>query len=139
MPMRSKNIRKWPTTHWSLVGRAGSGGAEARRQALATLLRIYLPALRRHVVRRGMIQPQLVDDVLQEFLVSRILEKDIIRLADQGRGNFRTFLATALDRFLLNWLRYQSAAKRKAIQAKDFNCDLDSQPDKRTPMDSFDY
>jgi len=38
----------------------------------------------------------------------------LIARADQQLGRFRTFLLTALDRFLLNRLRDQGAKKRAA-------------------------
>ena len=37
---------RFPTTHWSLVGRAGQDATENKRQALGELLNRYLPALR---------------------------------------------------------------------------------------------
>jgi RNA polymerase sigma-70 factor (ECF subfamily) len=106
----------WPTTHWSLLGRAGSGGVEERRQALTSLVQVYLPAMRQHLLFRRNVPRDVVDDLLQEFLVSKILEKDILNLATQGRGRFRTFLATALDRYVFNCFRNNNAAKRAAIR-----------------------
>ena len=133
------DVGNWPTTHWSLVGRAGHGGIEERRLALTSLLKIYIPALRRHLLRRPGIRLQNVDDVLQEFLISKLLEREILQLADQNRGNFRTFLATALDRFLLNWIRSQSAVKRKIYEVISLDDQSPSNADTVFMEDTFDY
>jgi len=138
MPNGSDHAGSWPTTHWSLVGDAGTGGTEVRRQALTSLLKIYSPVLKSHLLKRGTPKSN-VDDLLQEFLLSRILEKNILQLADQGRGNFRSFLATALDNFLRNTYRDQSAAKRRAIQAGALDDDANLPANGATPADSFDY
>jgi len=110
------NSQRWPTTHWSLVGTAGRGSAEERRQALTLLVKSYLPVLRWHLLSRRQIARSQVDDLLQEFLLSKLLVNDIIRLADARRGKFRTFLATALDRFIINRRNYENAAKRSFLR-----------------------
>ncbi len=50
--------------------------------------------------------------MLQDFVAGKILERDLIAKADQDLGRFRTFLLTALDRFLLNRIRDAKAQKR---------------------------
>jgi len=101
-----------PTTHWSLVARAGQDVAEARRQALGELLVRYLPALRAHLVYGKRLSPEDADDLLQDFIAAKILEKELIGRADAHLGKFRTFLLTALDRFLIDHLREITARKR---------------------------
>jgi len=95
--------------------------------------------LRAQVRRRFGIRPRDVDDLLQEFLVSRILENNLIELADQKRGNFRVFLATALNRFLSNWLRAQAAAKRKAVRPVEYEGALLAEVSDTGTRDEFDY
>jgi RNA polymerase sigma-70 factor (ECF subfamily) len=103
---------RFAQTDWSLVGRAGRGGPDGRRQALELLLPRYLPALRAHLVHRRGLSADASDDLLQEFVASKILERDLIAHARRNAGKFRTFLLTALDRFALNRLRDQRAKKR---------------------------
>jgi RNA polymerase sigma-70 factor (ECF subfamily) len=103
---------RFPTTHWSLVARAGDEELEARRQALSELVVAYLPALRTHLVYRKGLAAEQADDVLQEFVAQKVLEKNLIAHADRALGKFRTFLLTALDRFLYNWLRHQHLGRR---------------------------
>jgi RNA polymerase sigma-70 factor (ECF subfamily) len=103
---------RFPTTHWSLVARAGQDPAEAKRQALGELLTRYLPALRAHLVYGKRLSPDDADDLLQEFVAGKIIEKELLARADAQRGKFRTFLLTALDRFLIDRFREESARKR---------------------------
>ena len=103
---------RFPTTHWSLVARAGRDATEAKRQALGELLVRYLPALRAHLVYGKRLSREDADDLLQDFVAGKILEKNLIGRADAQLGKFRTFLLTALDRFLIDRIREQAARKR---------------------------
>lgn len=109
---------RFPTTSWSLVALAGQS-EEARREALGQLLTRYVPALRAHLIQGKGLAPDRADDLVQDFVTAKILERDLIARADQQRGKFRTFLLTALDRFLLNRIRDQGAKKRSASAAAE--------------------
>jgi RNA polymerase sigma-70 factor (ECF subfamily) len=102
----------FPSTHWSLVARAGHDDTDVRRDALSELVRKYLPPLRIHLIGRRGIDPHEADDLLQMFLVSQVLEKDLIERADPGRGRFRNYLLKAVERFVANSVREQPAIKR---------------------------
>jgi DNA-directed RNA polymerase specialized sigma24 family protein len=99
-------------TRWSLVGRAGHEDAEVRHDAMAAILRRYLSPLRSYLVVRKRIDPHRADDLLQEFIADKVLGTGILSKAVRERGKFRTFLVVALDRFVLNQIRDQNAAKR---------------------------
>ncbi|MGN6366953.1 MAG: RNA polymerase sigma factor [Phycisphaerae bacterium] len=101
----STHYHPFPATHWSLVRRAGSPQSDTQREALATLLTRYLPALRSHLrfVRR--IPPDRADDLLQSFISDKLLERQLLQHADEARGRFRTFLLTTLNNFITSHLR----------------------------------
>ena len=103
---------QFPTTQWSQVARAGHAPITIKRQALDELLRRYVPAIRSHLVYRKRIQADQVDDVVQGFVASHVIENDFIAGADQNRGKFRTYLLTALDRYIIGQYRYATAKKR---------------------------
>lgn len=105
----------FPPTHWSLVDQAGKGTGEGKRRALTTLLAQYLPAMRSHLLFRRGYAAGDVDDLLQGFLLSKVIERDLVSRADRTRGRFRTFLLTALDRFVSNQRRDARAAKRSGV------------------------
>jgi len=103
---------RFPVTQWSLVALAAQPDPSARREALGRLLARYLPALTAHLTHRKGIAADKAEDLVQEFVASKILEKDLLARADRRLGKLRTFLLTALDRFVKNRLRDESARKR---------------------------
>ena len=104
--------RVFPSTHWSIIDCARREDLQGQRPALSELLARYLPALRAHLLIRRSIDPDQVDDALQSFISSKVLEADLIARADRARGKFRTLLLTALDRFVISQQRHDQAAKR---------------------------
>jgi DNA-directed RNA polymerase specialized sigma24 family protein len=109
---RQAKAARFPTTRWSLVDLVRRGDAQATREALDELLTRYLPALQAHLVRRRGLPPHEADDLIQEFVAGKILEKGLIARADQKLGKFRTLLMTALDRFVIDRARHAAAKKR---------------------------
>jgi RNA polymerase sigma-70 factor (ECF subfamily) len=103
---------QWPQTQWSLVARAAHIDAALKRQALGDLLTRYRSALLAHLVRRKGLRLERAEDLLHEFLASKILDDGIIERAQREKGRFRNFLRVALDRFLVSQYRRDSAAKR---------------------------
>lgn len=102
----------FPTTRWSLV--SGAGRADGGAEHLSALLQAYLPALRAHLVFGRRFPPERADDLLQGFVASRILEKNLIARADRARGRFRSFLLASLDNYVRNELRDAGRQKRSA-------------------------
>ncbi len=121
-----------------MVRRAGCPEADQRRSALSSLLERYLPVLRFHLMSRGRVPRHQVDDLLQEFLLSKIIESEIIAKADQGRGRFRSFLITAMDRFAMNCLRDQRAVKRQLDRSSSLEAAPDPVDRASSPADQFD-
>ena len=109
---------RFPTTRWSLVDLVRRGDRTAMREALQELLSRYLPALRVHLTLGRGLAPDRADDLIQEFVAGKILEKGLVALADRQLGKFRTFLLTALDRFLIDQIRQAAAKKRSPGDAK---------------------
>lgn len=108
---------RFPTTDWILIGRTVRRGKEGeRRQALSDLVARYLPALRAYLRVRRHLPGEKAEDLLQAFLADKVLEQDLLARADRTRGRFRSFLLTALDRFLVSQHRRERAAKRNPQQ-----------------------
>jgi DNA-directed RNA polymerase specialized sigma24 family protein len=109
MPKNNPKPRvTWPTTHWSVVGRAGAAGEQDRRQAVATIVRSYLPALRRHVLARWNVAHEEADDITHNFVLSKLLGDRIVRFAPRRQAKFRTVLRKTLDNFVKNHFRAKS-------------------------------
>lgn len=102
----------FPTTIWSLVREADHERTVVRTAALDELLRQYAPAMVSHLVRRKRLAAEHAEDIVQGFIVEKVLEKGLVGKADASRGKFRTLLLTALDRYLVSDFRAASAQKR---------------------------
>src|SRR5262249_11922464 len=70
------------------------------------------PAIKAYLTAKRRLTPDQADDLFQGFVVSKVLEQDLIAWADRGKGKFRTWLLTALDRYLISQWRRQTAARR---------------------------
>jgi RNA polymerase sigma factor (sigma-70 family) len=95
------------TTRWSLVLAAGRGDAPEAGAALTALCEVYWYPLYAYVRRSGHPADEARD--LTQAFFARLLEKHYVRAADSERGRFRSFLLTALRRFLTKeWQRARS-------------------------------
>jgi RNA polymerase sigma factor (sigma-70 family) len=99
------------TTHWSVVLTA-AGGRETTgaRDALEKLCQTYWYPLYAYVRRLGHSPPD-AQDLTQEFF-ARLLKHNWIRVADPEKGRFRSFLLTAIKRFLADEWDKARAQKR---------------------------
>ncbi|EEF60342.1 RNA polymerase sigma factor, partial [Pedosphaera parvula] len=82
--------------------------------ALGELCRTYWYPLYGFIRRQGRT-PQDAEDLTQAFL-ARLLEKNFVAAASQEKGKFRTFLLTALKRFMANEWDREHAKKRGGFQ-----------------------
>ena len=102
--------RRFATTRWTVVLAARHTSRAESRQALETLCITYWHPLYFFVRRKGH-SPEEAEDLIQGFFL-RILEKGILWAVHRERGKFRTFLLTALERYLSNEHRKANALKR---------------------------
>jgi RNA polymerase sigma-70 factor (ECF subfamily) len=98
------------TTQWSLVLAAARNDTTKAQAALEKLCRTYWYPLYAYVRRRG-YAPQDAQDLTQAFF-TRLLERHWLNAADRERGHFRTFLLTAMSRFLADEWDKARAQKR---------------------------
>ena len=101
----------FPTTHWTLIGRLKSGDEAAARRALDDLCTQYHYPLYCYIRRRG-LEHHDAQDALHDFL-AKLLRLDTFAEADATKGHLRSFLATALQRFLVNWHRDHAGQARE--------------------------
>jgi len=91
-------------TRWSMVRAAGKRGSPQADEALSKLCQTYWYPLYAYVRRSGH-GAEDAQDLTQAFF-ARLLEKNYIALAAQEKGKFRSFLLTALKRFIITqWTR----------------------------------
>ena len=102
---------------------AGSDRPERSHEALGQLCGAYWYPVYFFIRRKG-YQPEDSRDLTQEFF-TRVVEKGYLSAVDRSFGRFRTFLLTAVQRFLFNDLDRSAALKRgggvviEAIDSRD--------------------
>ncbi len=106
-----KPSRQFLSTYWPMVRSAGTPGPQ-REQALGKLVCQYSPALKQYVRKQFGLDDSTCDDIVQGFLVDKVVKLDIISRANEGGGKFRTFLLTAIHNSTLAYLRRERAQKR---------------------------
>ena len=75
------------------------------RDALGILLKRYQPALLSFLCRVQKMSEEEAAELLQAFVSDKVLEYQLLRHAQEGRGRFRTFLLTSLKRFAVDQFR----------------------------------
>jgi RNA polymerase sigma-70 factor (ECF subfamily) len=104
---------KFVTTRWTKVQAAGRAeNAKMAREAREYLCKTYRSPVYCYMRRWGH-KPHEAEDLTQDFF-TRLIKRDwnLVKRANQGRGRFRTFLLTAVSRFLKDEWKRRQAKKR---------------------------
>lgn len=101
-----------PNTDWTLIKRAGDVSSAPQMQAMHTLLTLYCPALRSYIVSKWRFSIDHAEDMVQEFLATKVLAEQLISQARVERGRFRNFIRATLDDFIVSQIRRDAAQKR---------------------------
>lgn len=104
--------REFTTTRWSVVLRAGGASPEEAHVALEQLCSDYWYPLYAYVRRKGH-SPEDAADLTQGFF-AKLLGNDFAQTIRPEVGRFRSFLLTALSRFLINEWQKGQRLKRGA-------------------------
>ena len=105
----------FPPTRWSLVLAARKESSPQGAAALEAVCRAYWYPLYAYVRRCGQ-SPHDAQDLTQEFF-RLLLEKRWLEDADREKGRLRSFLITALKRFMAKEWRRSSADRRGGGQS----------------------
>jgi RNA polymerase sigma-70 factor (ECF subfamily) len=98
------------STHWSIILKAGDLPSPDSQQALEALCGTYWYPLYAYARRQGYALDE-AEDLVQAFF-ARLLEGNILAVADPARGRFRSFLRTAFRNFSTNERERAQAQKR---------------------------
>lgn len=125
--------RHFPDTSWTLVSGIRSSDPATASAALDETCRRYRHPLYCYLRRRGLSHPD-AEDVLHDFF-SRFLRLGSFENADQSRGRLRGYLATSLERHLINWLDHRSRRPASASDSHEAG-DMDA-PTGETPQQLY--
>lgn len=106
-----KNEGCLPTTPWTLIGEVQVEDDARNRLLIAELVKDYWKPVYCYLRRKG-YDNEDAKDLTQGFFQEVVLGRELIRRADPARGRFRTLILTALDHYLANIHRGQTAWKR---------------------------
>jgi hypothetical protein len=114
-----KGHEQFPATNWQAVRDAGQPGTSRRSDALDALLRQYLPVLKEYLISRFRLTAHEADDFLQNFVINKVLNGELLSRADHARGHFRILLVTSLARYVISEFRKANAQKRSPNHAAE--------------------
>lgn len=102
--------QKFLTTHWSMLEGIKKHG-DKERALIGLLLERYWKPVYCYLRRKG-YDNEKAKDLTQGFFHEVVLDRDLIGRADPSRGSFRSLLLHALNHFVVDEQRKESAQKR---------------------------
>lgn len=129
MSVPEPRSRSFATTNWSLVARARDADPEVRREALDSLLRAYLPALRGFLIRGLRLDPTSADDLVQGFVADKILAQNLLGRVDRDRGRLRSVLVKVLQHYAIDALRRRRTESRRVDALAQLEADREPDSD----------
>ena len=105
------------TTLWTEIRNIKTDDGAKKRIIVDNLLRKYWKPVYCYLRRRG-YDNESAKDLTQGFFHEIVLGHNLIRQADQTKGRFRTFLLTALNRYITDVYRKDTAQKRISTGTK---------------------
>ena len=103
------------TTQW-LQMRAFAGlNSEQQKAIIEELAARYWKPVYCYLRRKG-YNNEHAKDLTQGFFQEIVMGRHLIEQADETKGRFRTFLLTALDRYVISMHRQQAASKRRPAE-----------------------
>ena len=100
------------TTCWTQLLNAKTSNEERQRLIINNLLQRYWKPVYCYLRHKGYSNDE-AKDITQGFFSEIVLEKHLFQQANSKKGKFRSFLLTALNRYVIDKHRYESAERRK--------------------------
>jgi len=131
------------TTQWTQMLDVRNQDPDRQRQIADAVIERYWKPVYCYLRKRGFGNDK-AKDLTQGFFHEVVLGRDLVARADRGKGRFRTFLLTALDRYVVSDHRGETAMKRTPSEGLIALENLDSVniPDRAgaaTPNQAFAY
>jgi RNA polymerase sigma-70 factor (ECF subfamily) len=101
----------FPSTLWSQLKNAKTDDEARRRIIIGNLTETYWKPIYSHLRRKG-YDNEKAKDLTQGFFQDIVLGRKLILRADRTKGKFRTFLLSALKRYVAEIHRAQTRRKR---------------------------
>jgi len=99
------------TTCWSEIHDAQKCKGERRKEIISKLLTRYWKPVYCYLRHKG-YNNESAKDLTQAFFQEIVLGKDLVQQHDETKGRFRTFLLTALNRYIVSAHRAETTTER---------------------------
>jgi len=119
-------LMDFQTTQWTRIIHSANSSTPEGAAALEKLCRDYWPPLFEYVRSFGVPHAD-AEDLTQSFF-SKLLTSGLQAQADRERGRFRTFLLTAVKRFMMNEHRRDTRQKRGGPDREEITLDAIPEP-----------
>jgi DNA-directed RNA polymerase specialized sigma24 family protein len=103
---------RFPRTRWTDIRAARTDDQERRRAALGTVALSYWKPVYVYLRRKGLGSEE-AKDLTQGFFTDVILKRRLVDRADPAVGTFRSYLKTAVDRYVIDAHRRANSRTRK--------------------------
>lgn len=134
--------RRFATTQWSMVLRAGAGESDGTKEALSELTHSYWYPLYAFARRQGNGEHDAMD--LTQGFFTHLLSGNALESVSPEKGRFRSFLLVAFKNYMANQrraadtIRRGGAVKIVSLTAEDFQTRFDREPShQETPEVSY--
>jgi RNA polymerase sigma-70 factor (ECF subfamily) len=101
----------FPTTRWTRIIDSQTSDKVRENLIISELLKKYWKPVYCYLRRKGHSNDKS-KDLTQGFFQEIVLGRELIQNADRAKGKFRTFLLTALDRYVIDLHRFETREKR---------------------------
>lgn len=102
----------FPATQWTIVDAARTVDADRGSANIGTLAARYWKPVYAYLRRRGWNNDE-AKDLTQGFFGEVVLERGLFARADRTKGRLRTFVLTALDRYVTDKVRRRDSLRRR--------------------------
>jgi len=99
------------TTSWTQILSTRTEHPGRRRAAIGAVAAQYWKPAYAYLRRKGHAHDE-AEDLTQGFFADVVVRRELVQNADREKGSFRSFLCTALVRYVANATRNHSAKKR---------------------------
>jgi len=134
--------KRFATTCWSVVLRAGAVASDETREALTELTQSYWYPLYAFARRQGHSEHDALD--LTQGFFAHLLDGNALGAVSPEKGRFRSFLLASFQNFMANQRRAENTIRRGgtvtilSLTADDFSTRFDREPfHNETPELSF--
>ena len=104
---------EWPSTHWTALMSIQDRALSDSESVLGRVVERYQDNLVAHLSLKFGVDYPHAQDLVQGFLLERVLKGNLLSRADRGRGRFRNFLLRSIDNYAMNVLRHENAQQRR--------------------------